>query len=51
MSPEEVVEAKHALAGLAEMMMSYYKELLEQGFTSDQAFRLVIEYQRGLSPS
>ena len=46
MSPEDVIEQKHAMAGLAEVFKAYYDHLREQGFSRSDSLRLVIEYQR-----
>lgn len=43
-----LVELKHALEGVAKMLAAYHKELTEQGFTHEDAMRLVLSYQRGL---
>jgi hypothetical protein len=52
MSPEEVIEAKHALAGMAEILSDYYKKLRAEGFSSSEALSIVIGYQAALlSPS
>ncbi len=46
MSPEEVVELKNTMAGLAEIFRTYYLELREQGFSRREAMQLVVDYQR-----
>lgn len=48
MSPEEVVEQKHAMAGLAEVFRSYYQSLQEQGFNKREAMQIMLDYQREL---
>ena len=49
MTPERVIEAKHALAGVAEILSDYYKSLRSEGFNRREAMQLVTEYQRILS--
>lgn len=39
-SPEDVVEMKHSLAGLAELSKTFYDELVGQGFGGGEALRL-----------
>lgn len=48
MTPDEVIEAKHALAGMAEIFRGYYENLREQGFTRREAMQIVVAYQREL---
>ena len=40
MSPEQVVEAKHAMAGLAELSRAFWQELRDQGFSRSEALTL-----------
>ena len=40
LSPEEVIEMKHSLSGLAEMCFAAYGEFLKQGFNETQSMRL-----------
>jgi hypothetical protein len=37
-----------ALKDMAIMAMHYYKELKHQGFTDEQAFLLVVEWQKAI---
>lgn len=46
MGPQEVIEQKHAMAGLAEVFRSYYQSLLEQGFNKREAMQILLDYQR-----
>ena len=48
MSPEQVIEQKHAMAGLAEVFHSYYESLRKEGFSRREAMQLLIEYQRDI---
>lgn len=48
LSPEDVIELKHGLAGLAEVVWGYYSELKKQGFSDEQALRLTIGWQRSM---
>lgn len=45
MNPQDVVELKNALAGMAEILHEYLEHLVEQGFTRQEAMRIVIGYQ------
>ena len=49
MTPDQVIEVKHTLAGLAEILRSYYDELREQGYSADEALKIVVDYQRSLT--
>lgn len=49
LTPEKVVEMKHAMAGLAEIYWTYFKELREQGFSRKEALTIVIEYQAAIN--
>lgn len=44
LSPEEVVELKHGMAGIAEVTWTFYKELIGQGFAAPDALRLTAEW-------
>lgn len=46
MTPDQVIEAKHAMAGLAELLREYYVKLRDEGFSRGDAMRMIIEYQR-----
>lgn len=48
MAPQDVIESKHAMTGFAELFWHYYNELTKQGFTNEEAIRLVIGYQHDL---
>lgn len=48
LTPDQVIEAKHVLSGLAEMLASYYKDLRVQGFSRRDAMELVLAYQRNM---
>jgi len=48
MSPEEVVELKHSLKGMAELLWSYFKELRNQGFDKQEALAITIGWQRAI---
>lgn len=43
-----LVKFEQGAKGLASMMRSYYKELINEGFNDDQAMRLISEYQNVL---
>lgn len=38
-----------ALKDMSIMAMGYYKDLLAQGFTEEQAFTLVVEWQKAIT--
>lgn len=46
MSPEQVVELKHTMTGLAEVFRAYYESLRKEGFTRREAMEIVLDYQR-----
>jgi hypothetical protein len=46
LNPQDVVELKNTLGNMAELLMTYYKELQGQGFRDEQALRIVIGWQR-----
>jgi hypothetical protein len=46
MSPEDVIELKHSLDGMAEILASYFRDLKEQSFTDQQALAIVLGWQR-----
>jgi len=46
MGPEEVIEQKHAMDGLAEVFRAYYVSLKEQGFSRREAMQILLDYQR-----
>lgn len=48
MTPDQVIEAKHALAGMAEILREYHKKLRAEGFSRSEAMQIVIDYQRSL---
>ena len=48
MNELDVQESKHALAGIAEILYHYMNSLTEHGFSRDEAFRLVVQYQVSL---
>jgi hypothetical protein len=48
MSPQDVVEQKHAMAGLAEIFRAYFLDLQKQGFSKREAMQIVLDYQREL---
>lgn len=41
-------QARAGLSEIAEMLASYYLALQEKGFNSEEAFGLVLDYQRQL---
>lgn len=49
LTPDQVIEAKHALRGMAELLRSYYDDLREQGFSKREAMQIALEYQRQLA--
>ncbi len=48
LGPEEIIELKHALTGLAEIVWSYYQQLKKQGFTDEEELRLAIGWQQSM---
>ena len=46
MTPDQVVEAKHAMAGLAELLREYFQRLRAEGFSRREAMQMVLDYQR-----
>ena len=44
LSPEQVVEAKHAMAGLAELARAFWQELRDQGFSRSEALNLTARW-------
>lgn len=44
-NPQDVIELKHALTGVAEILSGYLKDLTEEGFSREEALRIVIAYQ------
>ena len=46
LSPEQVIELKHGLAGVAEVTWTFFVELKGQGFNDEQALRLTIAWLR-----
>jgi hypothetical protein len=46
MSPEEVVELKHTLDNMAELLRTYYDELRAKGFDRRESLAIVIGWQR-----
>jgi hypothetical protein len=49
LTPEQVIELKHSLAGMAELVRGYFQDLRGQGFTEEQALRLTIAWQTAIS--
>ena len=39
-SPEEVIELKHAISGIAELSYTFFEELKGRGFTDKEALTL-----------
>ena len=48
LTPEEVVELKHSLAGMAELLATYRQELIHKEFTREEALQIVIAWQSAL---
>lgn len=48
MNPLDAAEVKHAMAGVAEILGDYYRELRKNGFSRRDAFTLVRDYHRTL---
>lgn len=46
MTPDQVVEFKHAMAGMAEMTWSFFEDLKRQGFSEAQALTLAVAWLR-----
>lgn len=42
----DVVEIKRSLVGMAELLITYVRELESQGFTRDEAVKIAIAWQR-----
>lgn len=40
LGPEEVVELKHGMGGIAELTYAFFTELRKQGFLADEALEL-----------
>lgn len=49
MTPEQVIEAKHALAGMAEILHDYFVSLRDEGFSKREALQIVLGYQRSIT--
>jgi len=43
-----LAQMRRGMADLAEMLRAYYADLLEAGFSEDQALMLVRDYQRSM---
>lgn len=48
MNPLDVLEAKNALAGIAEILAAYRDELVSRGFSEMEALTIVVAYQASL---
>ncbi len=46
MTADQVVEQKHAMAGLAEIIHAYYQALRDEGFSRRDAKDFTMDYQR-----
>ncbi len=48
MNPLDIIEAKRALAGIAELLAAYRADLIEQGFSPAEALAIVVSYQAAI---
>ena len=48
MNPLDILELKHTMAGIADLLASYREALIVQGFTPAEALAVVIAYQASL---